>query len=304
MSTQRIGTVTADVLNVRPTPSIEQAPLTQLHHGQVVSIVGVTGDWAQIAIPGGTGYVAAQYLQVEDTQAILFPDLFHGDANGYPDWKDLAQDPRYFGAIIKATEGVSYPQGLPWFSGQWPALQQAGGDRYGKTWFRGCYHYLIMNDSGAQQAEFYLSSVKGAGGWGEGDLPPIVDVERGQEGSNNFGASKQQVIDVTSQWADTIHRELGRETMLYGRVAMRDLGITDRMGCDYLWAPRYNQVLGSTSDIGWPTELVKLWQYTDGKANFTQDPATAPGVGCTDTSTFLGTLDDLIALVTGSRVTT
>lgn len=238
-----------------------------------------------------------------DSQTILLPDLFHGDANGHPHWTDLVQDPRYFGAIIKATEGISYPQGLPWFSQQWPALRHAGGERYGKTWFRGCYHYLIMSDDGAQQARFYLSSVEAAGGWGEGDLPPIVDVERGQEGSNNFGASAQQVIDVTSAWSETIRSELGRAPMLYGRNAMRALGITDRMGCAYLWAPRYNQVLGSTSDIGWPTELVKLWQYTDGKANFTKYPDTAPGIGSTDTSTFLGTLDDLLALVAGARKT-
>jgi GH25 family lysozyme M1 (1,4-beta-N-acetylmuramidase) len=299
MSTQRIGTVTADALNVRPTPSTDQEPVAVLHRGTVVPVLSETATWVQISIPGGTGYVAAQFLQVASSEDILLPDLFSGDANGHPDWTELAQDPRFFGAIIKALEGVSFPSGQAWFSQHWPALKKAGGDRYGKTWFRGCYHYLIMKDDGAQQAQSYLSTVAAAGGWDNGDLLPIVDVERGQEGSSNFGASKQQVIDVTSKWAETVKAALGRKILLYGRGAMRDLGITDHMGADFLWAPQYNHVLNSTSNIGWPTELVKLWQYTDGNVNFTANPTSAPGIGNTDMSLFLGSLDDLLTLVSG-----
>lgn len=297
MSNPRIGTVTVDVLNVRPTPSTERAPVAQLHRGQVVSVLAEQGGWDQIELASGAGYVAAGYLKVEDSQGIFLPDLYLGDANGHPDWDDLAADRRFSGAIIKALEGVSYAQGAPWFAHQWPALRQAGGDRYGKTWFRGCYHYLIMSDDGAKQASSYLSAVEAAGGWGAGDLPPIVDVERGQEGCTNHGASKQQVIDTTSKWAETVRGALGCKILLYGRGAMRDLCITEHMGCDYLWAPRYNHVMGTTDDVGWPAELVKLWQYTDGTANFTSYPASAPGLGATDLSIFLGTLADLRALV-------
>lgn len=235
------------------------------------------------------------------SETILLPDLYIGDANGYPDWSALAKDARFYGAIIKAIEGVSYPKGAPWFAKQWPALRAAGGDRYGKTWFRGCYQYLIMKDDGAAQAKAYLAAVEGAGGWGAGDLPAIVDVERGQEGSTNHAASKQQVIDVTSKWTETVKAALGGTILLYGRGAMRDLGITDHMGCDYLWAPQYNHVLDSTESIGWSASEVKLWQYTDGSANFTANPDAATGIGATDMSQFLGSLVDLQALVAGAR---
>lgn len=232
---------------------------------------------------------------------ILLPDLYMGDANGHPDWTSLSRDPRFSGAIIKALEGISYPKGAPWFARQWPSLRAAGGSRYGQAWFRGCYQYLIMEDDGTAQAEAYLAAVAAAGGWGPGDLPPIVDVERGQEGSTNHGASKQQVIDVTSAWAAKVRAELGGVILLYGRGAMNDLGITDHMGCDYLWAPQYNHVLDSTDNIGWPAELVKLWQYTDGSANFTTYPRMAPGIGATDLSVFRGSMDDLRALVAAAR---
>ncbi len=234
-------------------------------------------------------------------QTILIPDLYVGDAHGYPDWANLAQDSRFYGAIIKALEGVSYPPGAAWFAKQWPALRAAGGARYGTTWVRGCYQYLIMKDDGAAQAHAYLAAVEGAGGWGAGDLPAIVDVERGSESSSNHGASKQQVIDVTSRWAETVKGALGGKIILYGRGAMRDLGITEPMGCDYLWAPQYNHVLDSTANIGWATADVKLWQYTDGTSNFTSNPSAAPGIGGTDLSQFLGSLDDLAALLAAAR---
>jgi hypothetical protein len=77
--------------------------------------------------------------------------------------------------------------------------------------------------------------------------------------------------------------------MLYGRGAMRELGIADRMGCDSLWAPRYNHELGSTADIGWPDASVMLWQYTDGKFDYAKPyPIEAPGIGATDLSVFVG----------------
>jgi GH25 family lysozyme M1 (1,4-beta-N-acetylmuramidase) len=232
---------------------------------------------------------------------ILLPDLYMSDADGHPDWASLSSDASFSGAIIKALEGISFPKGAPWFAHNWPALRAAGGDRYGQTWFRGCFHYLIMHDDGAAQAEAYLRTVAAAGGWGAGDLPAIVDVERGREGSSNHGASKQQVIDVTSAWAHKVRAELGGVILLYGRGAMRDLGITDRMGCDYLWAPQYNHVLEPTDDLGWPAERVKLWQYTDGSTNFTKYPAAAPGIGATDLSVFRGSMDELRALVSAAR---
>lgn len=228
---------------------------------------------------------------------ILIPDVYSQDAHGRPDWKALAADPRFFGAILKATEGVSFAAAAQWFSPHWSALRTAGGDRYGTTWFRGAYHYLIFADDPDAQADFYLKTVEAAGGFGPGDIMPIIDVERGRDGASNHGASRQQVIDCTSRWVEKVKAALGGSVpvMLYGRGAMDELAITDRMGCDYLWAPQYNHVLVSTDAIGWPKELVPLWQYTDGRANFTPHPASCPGIGNCDLNVFIAG-DDCAAL--------
>jgi hypothetical protein len=76
--------------------------------------------------------------------------------------------------------------------------------------------------------------------------------------------------------------------MLYGSGAMRALGITSRMGCDLLWAPRYAPELGDTDAIGWSRDRVALWQYTDGHSNQTSYPHSVPGIGPCDLSVFLG----------------
>lgn len=306
--TTTTGTITATTLNIRPTPSTEFAPIGKLRQGQTIAVAAQRDGWLRLH---SGGYVSAQYVTLASTggasegtdtasaSPVLLPDVYRNDAGGHPDWSALAADSRFFGAILKATEGTSYAAGEPWFLANWPAARAAGGTRSGVTWFRGCYHYLLMADSGAQQAEYYLQMVSKAGGFGDGDLPPIVDVERGSQSSSNHKASKQQVMDVTSEWVETVKSALGCKVMLYGRGAMRDLGITDRMGCDTLWAPQYNWTLDSTSDIGWPANLVTFWQYTDGQDNFTSYPDAAPGIGKDDLNLFLGgTVDALREFVT------
>lgn len=239
-------------------------------------------------------------MREQQADTILIPDLYRATAKGKPDWGKLTGDARFYGAILKALEGTSFPPGEAWFAEQWPAVRAAGGARYGSTWFRGAYHYLILRGgdaaSGTAQAEAYLRTVEKAGGWGIGDLPAIADVELGSDKSANRGASKQQVIDVASAWAVKVRAELGGPVILYGRGAMRDLGITSQMSFDFLWAPQYNYKLDPTDRIGWPAAQVKLWQYTDGTASYAKLPIAAPGIGPCDLSKFLGSLDELRAL--------
>lgn len=196
----------------------------------------------------------------EDRPRVFMPDVHHENANGRPNWQLLANDSRFFGAILKVTQGPRNYVGVPWFLKNWPALRAAGGDEYGNTWFRGSYHYLEVAQSGAVQADYFLRTVEQAGGWGIDDLPPAVDVEQG----SNEGATRSQVLDATSEWAETVKTKLGCKVMLYGHTLMRDLNITSHMGCDYLWAPQYNDALTDNEDIGWPDNLVAFWQYTDG----------------------------------------
>lgn len=213
---------------------------------------------------------------------LFMVDLYRCDADGRPDWAPLVADPRYVGAILKATDGVRYP--TEWFAAQWPAVRAAAGARYGQSFVRGAYHYLRFGDDPEAQARFYLATVDAAGGWGDGDLVPIVDVERGSEGGTNHAAGAAQVERVTTAFVAAVKQATGQVVMVYGRGAMRDLGLTSRFGADYLWNPAYTSQMVSAAGQGWPDDRVVLWQYTDGTVNHTAYPREVSGLGPVDTS--------------------
>lgn len=216
----------------------------------------------------------------------LIVDVFAGDLNGRPNWPALAAlGPPWHGAIIKATEGVAYNP--LWFAWNWRAVRDAGGDRYGVDWFRGAYHFLKFNTDGTAQADYYLKAIDAAGGFAIGDFWPIVDVELGGETNTNQKATKQQIIDCTTAFANRVEEKTGRKVMLYGNGAMRDRQISDRMGCSYLWCPRYTQTLPSEiyTRAGWDLASLVMWQYCgDGVGALIGYPMTAPNFGKVDVS--------------------
>jgi Glycosyl hydrolases family 25 len=236
---------------------------------------------------------------------MLFVDIFHHtrlpDA-GASAFAPLAGDDRYVGIMLKASEGWRTTEhwsidSTQWFLARWPQVLTAAGDRYADTFFRGAYHYLVFDPKRVQdQVDFYLANVAAAGGWGVGDLVPIVDVERGKASSANASASSALVEDVTSGFIAAVTAATGQPVMLYGRGAMRDLHITSRMGATYLWNPSYTASMHSAADQGWPTS--DLWQYTDGKTNHTPYLTHAPGLGAVDASISLAPdLDTLRATI-------
>lgn len=229
----------------------------------------------------------------------LIVDVYSGDLGGSPNWDAAASADNVVGAIIKATEGVAFD--TSWFEQNWPAVKSAASDRYGTTWFRGAYHFLKFAESGADQADFYLSTVDKAGGFDVGDIIPIVDVELGNDGqpdehgrthprNPNWDASAQQIIDCTSEWAERVKANSDQQVMLYGNGAMRDKGISDRMNCDWLWIPRYTATLPAEiyTRAGWDLEHVALWQYCgDGTAYLAGYPNQIEGFGKVDISAVL-----------------
>jgi GH25 family lysozyme M1 (1,4-beta-N-acetylmuramidase) len=218
----------------------------------------------------------------------LLVDVYSGDLGGKPNWKAVVDAPNFVGGIIKATESTQFD--VRWFAKNWPALKSVGGDRYGQTWFRGAYHFLKFDKDGKAQADFYLKTINDAGGFDVGDIIPIVDVELGNEKNSNQKASAQQIIDCTSAWAARVKAETDQEVMLYGNGAMRDKSIKNRMGCDWLWIPRYTPTLPKQmyERAGWDLPKVALWQYCgDGTASLAGFPKQVDGFGKVDISVVL-----------------
>lgn len=217
----------------------------------------------------------------------LFVDAYSGDLHGRPEWAVLPRTAGYVGAIIKAYEGSQFNDG-GWFQRNWPLVRDIGGERYGTNWFRGAYLFLRFNQDGAAQADAYLQAVESAGGWDSGDIVPIVDVELGGERNSNRQASAKQVIDCTSACATRLREQTGRRVMLYGRGAMRDLSIHDRMGCDLVWNPSYTATMVRNGLDAWALEEIALWQYCgDGVASIATLPHEVPGFGKVDISVYI-----------------
>jgi GH25 family lysozyme M1 (1,4-beta-N-acetylmuramidase) len=238
-------------------------------------------------------------------------DIYEHDV-AKPDWSKLHGDPRYSFAILKATEGTGYaPQ---WFVEQYTALGRVladsgrvTGQSSERTFLRGAYHYLKFNQRGRDQAHVYLNHVNRANlaldghadnSWRRGDLHPIVDVELGNERDSNRRATRAQVIDCTTEFAKTVAEETGRPVILYGNGAMRDLRICDKMGCTYLWIPRYTTLLPVWvyGRAGWKEEDLFAWQYcADGVGFLKGYPVVSP-IGPVDASVLLfkGGLEALV----------
>lgn len=219
---------------------------------------GAKPDWLFVFPLDGdglTGWVEARHIKRDP---LLIVDCYWGDHGPLPKFDRVVAEPGYVGAIIKATQGTKYSH-VDWFLKNWKRVRDAGGDRYGTTWFRANYHYGVIRADAAKQARYNLVTVKKAGGWAKGDFLPIIDVEKGKE---NVGCSKQQVIDWTTTYAATIREETGWGTILYAGSFLAELGITDHMGCEGLWTARYGPELGDKpAKIGWGVDDLPWWQY-------------------------------------------
>lgn len=248
----------------------------------------------------------------------LVADLYWRDLDGKPDWSALFEATwgpdvdgarhLYNGAILKATEGASYyPTAIDWFKRSWKAVRAS--ERYGVDFVRGAYHYLRFDVDGERQADYYLRTVESAGGWGPGDVLPIVDIEFGGASSRNRKTARATVERNARAWVAKVKRVTGRGVILYGGASLGELGIRDRLGASWLWPASYTARMNSreATSIGWTLSEVAMWQYTDGrvaKAVTTRGtvlPRTVPGFGAVDCSVFLAgqTLPDFLHVLCG-----
>ena len=242
------------------------------------------------------------------TDAVFIIDLYWKDLGGKPDWSIAAAAPGVAGAMLKATQGLSYPsKARAWFRKNWTALAQVCLERNGVSWFRAAYHYLEFNQSGAAQFDYHYKVVQSAGGYAPMDLPVVVDVER-PEGSVNRKASRQQVVACVESFAERCHVVTGTWPILYAGSAMRDLGIKGLMRCSGLWTADYGETIdvAQLQKLGVTVKDLVFWQHVgDGRGKATQTLSgrtlyrQIPGFGACDLSVLTfgaGRIDDMLDL--------
>ena len=192
--------------------------------------------------------------------SFFVPDIYASDLGELPNFSALTARQDMVGVILKATQGVQYaPQ---WFVTNWQRARASAGSRYGSTFFRGCYHFGMPTTHGAQQADFCLNLVDRAGGLAAGDMPIAWDLE------GSAWSSTQQIVDISSQFAERVRARTGKTPVLYSGATIRDRGIKQRMGYAKMWTPHLDM-----SKAGWSLKDYTLWQYAgDGKL---YNPASA-----------------------------
>jgi hypothetical protein len=214
----------------------------------------------------------------------LIVDTYAGDLGGKTDLaKLIAAGPPWHGWMGKATQG-NYYSGGEWFRTHWPLAKSLAGDRYGHDWFRACYHYLDVRVDAKVQAEYFLSVVSRAGGWGYGDLWPVVDVERAGQRGDIIRAARDRSRERVGPHRARAHRPARHPVrgQLPPRARHpRPHGVLAPVG------RRYTETLplDAYASIGWSLEELFGWQYCgDGDGKLRGYPVVSP-IGKVDIST-------------------
>lgn len=220
------------------------------------------------------------------TLSPVWGDVYALDDGGHPNIQALVDAGMpWSGLTLKASEGTYYPSSkqVAWFNTYWPLTKQIAerAHRYGQNFFRGAYQYFRVTESALEQVELYLRTIDGAGGWGAGDILPMVDLESAE---NPPVIAPQVVIDQVTKFADLMEQLHGRRPILYAGSYVRDLGIKSHMGCAYLWTAAYGSTLPAHEylDMGWRLDELLGWQYQGtegytGPKNYPQHCPIGPG---------------------------
>jgi GH25 family lysozyme M1 (1,4-beta-N-acetylmuramidase) len=194
------------------------------------------------------------------------------------DWQQVRAAGHDF-AIAKVTDGLGSPD--PKFGkGRWKAMKDAG-------LIRGAYHFgrpQRGRDPKAEVAEF-LDHLKTAGGLADGDLLPILDLEKFGKAGN---LTPTQTLDWARRWTAEMRRRIGRHPIICTGVFWRETmkNPSDNLSCRlwlaaYVPKPRLKQCI----PVAWHDQGLSLWQHTE--------TGHCPGIaGTCDMNRFAGTRAD------------
>jgi GH25 family lysozyme M1 (1,4-beta-N-acetylmuramidase) len=146
----------------------------------------------------------------------------------------------------KASQGEGYTD--PDYTRHYEAMGHCG-------LLRGAYHYFEPEADPVRQARRLLISI----GPHQGELPPVIDVERAYRDTRRDCNAMRRAIQ---RFSDTVEQELGRKPVIYSsRWFWTDqLCDTRELRANPLWLKWYSTT-PPTLFGGWDQWL--FWQYTD-----------------------------------------
>lgn len=205
----------------------------------------------------------------------------------------LTMDAGMHFAFVKCSEGIGYTD--PRFYENWNKLIQLNG-----SYLRGAYHFARPDTGGGErdgerEAIYFSSTLKRAGHFTRGSLPPVLDFEK-------YSVSgPPENIRWVHAFIRVVEHELGRKPIIYtGRnIWTYELGATDAFVDCPLWQVDYTAHRTKPKDMPWPSWT--FWQWSGGRGKgfdfrfwFRQHGAM-PGIdsGICDVNRFNGTIDEL-----------
>jgi GH25 family lysozyme M1 (1,4-beta-N-acetylmuramidase) len=171
------------------------------------------------------------------------------------DWQQVRAAGHSF-AFHKVSEGLGTPDRV-FGKARWKAIRDAG-------LVRGTYHFARPQkgrDPKAEVAEF-LRLVDRAGGFSDGDLVPVLDIEA-------FGQAGKLTPKQTHAWArgfvEEMHARIGRRPIIYTGAFWRDQigNDPDNLGCRLWLAAFVKDDPTPFVPKAWARESLSIWQHTD-----------------------------------------
>ena len=117
---------------------------------------------------------------------------------GKVDWNRVKNSGFSFG-YARAIDDKTGTTADPFFKRNWEGMKDAG-------LFRGAYYFLRPKRNAVSSANLFVSIV---GSLGEGDMPPVIDVEV------DDGVGSQAILDRVGQWIDIVENALQRQVLIY-----------------------------------------------------------------------------------------
>jgi len=193
------------------------------------------------------------------------------DYQGTIDWGAVARSGRAFG-YAQVSDGLGYRDWT--FARNWAGMRAAG-------MLRGAYQYFEVGENAVAQADLLADAV---GSLGDGDLPPMLDIESG-------AGSAGEILGAMQAWSNRIQSRLGKKPVIYtGAWWWNPHTGGSAAFASYPLADSYYSESCPNIAAGWQSWT--LWQYSSS--------GLVPGIGGhVDLDSFNGTLGELRAFAAG-----
>ncbi|RWQ41870.1 MAG: glycoside hydrolase [Mesorhizobium sp.] len=180
-------------------------------------------------------------------------------------FRDFKQQKILF-VYAKATQGTKFKDGK--FADYYAALDALPDN---KRLLRGPYHFLTAEGDGVAQADTFVDFVTANGGFGEWDLPPVMDLEWDVTKNNPDrwqNKSPEYIVEKALKFLNRVEERTGRVPMLYTAVTWwkeRNIPLSEfkRFAGYRLWIADYSKSSRAVElpkvfpDYDW-----HLWQFT------------------------------------------